>query len=451
MALVQLPSVLVQEVVEETATGYLVVNRTPDVDEESVPLSTDVDLEVYNADGAAPAATSVTISIGGVIAHDAAGLAPGWDGVISNPDASTVRFHLTPPEPWSSDQLVAITVDVDDAEVASWWFNTVDQTPPSTLSAVALDKKLLRITFSEEMRQVDASAGGDALNPSAYTIDRASRPAVNLQVLAVESVSPTEVDLILDIEMTFGAAYELTVSGLLDIAGNAHVVAPDNVVEFAGFLPPFPAGRRFLLADFIPAMNHAEDATEDLAKVLSCVQEVTNVLLCTVDEWGRILDPDVAPEQFVDAMLTEMGNPFTAFELSEVDKRRLLRVLVRLYQLKGTQPGIVAAVLFFTGVDVTVRTYAGTGFVIGSDTVGSGVLGPDQAGLYSYKVVSPVVLTAAQRTQIQILAEYMQVAHEHYLGTVEPFISVPPDHVVLGQGYSRLGGTGSVGTFVLNA
>lgn len=458
MAFVQLPSALVLDVTEVIGAGFHVVNAIPDSGETGVALESEIEFEVYNASGSAPAAVDVTVEVAGVVALAAGAPMAGWGASSTTPDASTRRFVLTPPAPLGSGVPIEVEVTVagTPATTHAYTFTTIDIVAPRTLSAVARGKKVVRVTFSEAMRQLDATAVGDALNADHYLIDRVTRPAVSLEVVAVEPVSATEVDLLLDIEMTFGAGYELTVSGLLDVAGNAHVVAPDNFVSFTGFLPPYPEGRRFLLTDFIPSMNLAEDTTGDLAMFLGCIQEVLNVLLCDVDEWGRILDPDIAPEAFVDAMLADLGNPFTTFDLAEADKRRLLRELVRLYQLKGTEPGMLAAILFFTGLTVTVRTYSGSGFVIGTNTLSKfgtlstafGILGPNQAGLYSFKIVSAVDLTETQRAQIGVLADYMRGSHEHYLGTVEPTTSAPPTHVVLG--WSRLGGTSAPGNWVLN-
>lgn len=188
------------------------------------------------------------------------------------------------------------------------------------------------------------------------------------------------------------------------------------------------AGRDFDVESMVPAMNLAEDETEDLRRFLACVQEVVDLLLCDVDRWTRTLDVDVADEPFVDAMLADLGNPF-AFDLDLAGKRRLARMLVPVYREKGTAPGIVNAIRFFTGIEVTLSYPAFDDVWL----LGVGELGPDSllgtsdsATRYSYRIVAPVVLTDAERDAMTRLATYMHPAHEHLLGITEP----PPPPVV---------------------
>lgn len=442
----------------------LLVNRVPEPDETAIPLAGDVELEIYRAGGAAPASVDVRVTIAGVLVLSAGSAHAGWSVAFSLPDSSTRRVVLTPPADFDTDVVVVVLVEVPGLSFSSSYsFRTLDLVRPRAVSAVAQDKRRIRVTFSEAVQQEDPTAAGDALHAASYIIDRATRPAVSLRVESVAPVSATEIDITTDIEMTFGAGYELTVVAVLDLAGNPHVVAPDNAVTFQGFLPAFPDGRRFVLTDFLPALNVGEDHTGDLRMFMGVLQEVTNLLISDIDEWARILDPDLAPERFVDAMLEDLGNPFS-FDLSDVDKRRLLRILVRLYQLKGTRWGVIDSILFFLGISVTVQTYAGTGWELTAegadpdvgDELSSGsedsddpaVLGPDRRGIYSFRVVSPADLTSEQRDQIRILAEYMMVGHEHYLGTIEPTSEDALDHLVLG--FSELGGSGGPGDWVLH-
>lgn len=447
----------------DATTQALLINRLPEPDEDEVPVDAAIEFEIYNAGGAAPASADVTVTIDGVLVLSAGSALAGWAVAFSLPDASTRRVVLTPAADFGSDAVVDVDVaapSVGLSEVYS--FTTADTTAPSTLSAVARAKDRIRVTFSEPVRQLSTTGTNDALNPGNYFVDRTTRPAVAVVVESVEPVSATVVDLVIDTEMTFGAGYRLTVGPIVDVVGNLHVLAPNNFVEFTGFLPAFPAGRRFLLQDFIPTMNFGEDSTGDLRLFLAIIQEVTNVLLCDIDEWSNILDPDIAPAEFVDAMLADLGNPFT-FDITETDKRRLLRVLVELYQLKGTAPGVIAAIQFFTGITVTIERYVGTGWELtqtGADpSIGDelsdladgdppATLGPDRAGLYSFRAISPVELTDEQRETIQILAEYMKAAHEHFLGAVDPTPEQVIDHLELGL--SELGGAAAPGNWTLH-
>lgn len=450
----------------------VLINRVPEPAESAVPLNSTIQFEIYRttASDAAALLAALNVLINGVPAVQAGVAVNGWIIASSVPHSSTLRVQLTGPGFLLTDSDVVVAVAVPTISFSSsYTFRTFDAVRPRGLTAVATGKRTIRVTFSEAVRMVAPGAADDALNPVNYLIDRVSRPAVSLSVVAVQPVTAAVVDLTTDIEMSYGASYELTISAVTDIVGNVHVEAPDNVIAFTGFVPTFPAGRRFMLQDFIPAMNLAEDSTGDLRIFLAVLQEVLNVQLSGIDDWSQILDPDVAPESIVDAMLADLGNPFDRFDLDLVDKRRLLRILVRLYKLKGTKPGMIAAIKFFTGLDIDVETYTGTGWELGedgdditgdelSDASDDGdpaaVLGPDRRGLYSFRIVTPVNLLPVTRDYVETLAEYMKVAHEHFLGTTEPAGTWPPfstgitdpddvilDHVVLE--FSELGSEGA--------
>lgn len=443
MALIQLPSVVVDEVVDiALVTDEVVaINLIPESEEREVALDTAVQFEIYVVDGTAPAVAELEVHIGGILVLTGGSPIAGWGLVSSNPDVATLRIVLTPVTAFVSDIDVPVVIEIASLGFERHYqFHTIDVIRPHVVAAVGRDRNIVRVTFSEAMQMVDATAASDALNPANYIIDRVSVPAVELAVVSVEAVDVDTVDLITDVTQTFQGAYQLTVSAtILDLAGNPHVAAPDNFVAFTGFAPVFPPGRRFLLQDFVPAMNLTEDSTGDLRMMLAILQEVTNVLLSDIDDWARILDSDVAPEAFVDEMLAGLGNPFE-FDLSLVDKRRLIRILVPLYKLKGTQPGIVAAIQFFLNVTTQIQVYTESGWELADDgfedegdelsddsDLGDppAILGPDQRGLYSFRIISPVDLTEQQREQISVIANYMKVGHEHYLGTIEPGLPEP--------------------------
>lgn len=438
----------------DATVQLLALNQIPEPGELEVPLNSTIEFDLYHAGGSAPASSGIVVEVDGELVLTGGVAQAGWGVVFSSPDSATRHVELIPAENHASDSIVAVHVESLSTEF-DWTFRTFDVTRPSTLAVAGRDKRLLRVTFSEPMRQVNPAGANDALNPANYLIERVSTPSVNVEVIEVQPVSGSQVDLITDIELTFGASYQLTVGQILDVAGNLHVDPPDNTVPFTAYLPTFPAGRRFVLTDHIAQINVAEDQTRDLRMFLGCAQEVLNLLLCQIDEWGDILDPDLANEQVIDVMLADLGNPFASFDLSEVDKRRLLRVLVHIYQLKGTDAGIVDAVLFFTGIPMQVRTFRGWRLGPasehgGAQRIGSrhqqlssgepAILGPDRRGRLSFKLVSPVDLTDEQRATVAQLATYMKSAREHYIGTIEPTPPPGPNHLALG--HSRLGGTG---------
>jgi phage tail-like protein len=166
--------------------------------------------------------------------------------------------------------------------------------------------------------------------------------------------------------MTFGAPYRLTVGNVADVAGNP-LLAPANFIDVDAFIPNFPEGRKFRLIEFLPLINREEDVTQQLHLFIAVIQEVVNLLLCEVDEWAHILDPDLAPEEFLDAMLADLGDPFGRFLLSEIDKRRLIRALVDFYKQKGTGVGMVNAIRFFLGIEAVIDIFGNEGWELAFD------------------------------------------------------------------------------------
>jgi phage tail-like protein len=310
---------------------------------------------------------------------------------------------------------------------------------PRVVGAQARALTRVRVSFDRRVKQQDAAASDDALNPARYTVTRVSAPAVEVAIIAVEPVVDFAVELLADVPLTPGAIYRLEVEGVVDALG-APITAPDNTATFTGFVPPRPANRMFELYRFLPELNRREDVTGDLQRFLACMQEVTDLLLHDIDRFTERFDPDVAPEPVLDLMLGELGNPFP-FDLSEVDKRRLLNVLVAIYREKGTDSGIRNAIRFFLGLEVDLTAYAGEALFLGESLLGEDwVLGPSDAyAAFAFEVVVPRALEAEQRRRLRQIVDYMRPAHTHFARLVEPVIPEQIDHLELGR--SELGET----------
>lgn len=303
---------------------------------------------------------------------------------------------------------------------------------PRVVGAQARDLARVRVSFSEPVKQDDPGAPDDALAPARYAITRLSGPAVDAAVIGVEAVTGSAVDLLTDVPLTPGASYRVDVAGVVAASGRV-IEAPDGSAIFTGFVPPRPAGRAFDLYRLLPELNRREDQTGDLRRFLLCLQEVTDLVLHDIDRFTDLLDPDLAPEPVLDLMLGELGSPF-AFDLSVVDKRRLLNVLVAMYREKGTARGIANAIRFFLGLEVQITAYAGEALVLGESLLGEDwVLGPSSSfAAYAFEVVSPRVLSAEERLRLRRIVDYLRPAQTHFARLVEP---VPPevvDHVELG-------------------
>lgn len=305
------------------------------------------------------------------------------------------------------------------------------------VGAQARELARVRVSFGREVQQLDAAGPNDALNPGRYAVARLSAPAVEVAVAAVEPVTSSAVDLLTDAPLTPAASYRLQVEGVADVAGTV-LDAADGTAVFTGFVPPRPATRRFELYQFLPELNRREDETGDLRCFLACLQEVTDLVLFDIDRFTDIIDPDLAPEPFLDVMLGELGNPF-AFDLVLADKRRLLNVLVAMYREKGTAIGIINVIRFFLGLEVQIIAYAGEALTLGDSLLGEDwVLGPSSRfGALAFEVVCPRILGTEERRRLRQIVDYLKPAQTHFARLVEPVPPATVDHVELGQ--SELG------------
>jgi phage tail-like protein len=143
----------------------------------------------------------------------------------------------------------------------------------------------------------------------------------------------------------------------------------------------------------------------------------------------NVVDHSTAPVDQVDLMLADHGNPFR-FDLTLDQKRALLELLHPIYQLKGTEQGILLLTDFFTDVTITdVRPYTETSWIMGESYMGVDTfMGPSlAANLYSFEVIVDQALTDEERAQLISLIDYIKVAHEHAFIT-EPATPTFIDH-----------------------
>lgn len=439
----EIPAFYVDEVTLDSEVDDLIVaNRNPEPGETDVSRSTEIVFDLVESGTSSPDGGTLVVTIDGVLAYDGpgSGAQPGYAVAITGPGTGVLRCRVT--LPYVLDSLREVPVRVQASNVAgtasvdtTWTFTTIDETAPRVESAASISHDVVRVVFDEPITAEDASSSTDALNPENYAFAYLEAPAVEVEATGVAIVDARTVDVTLDIPITRGVLYTVTVTGVEDVYGNA-IAAPYNVATFAGYQCPQPDGREFGLWDFIPKKNRQQDVTRDLFKFVAILQEVSELLLCDIDRWTVIIDVDTAPEWALDHMLIGLGKPkeFDVFDLTVEDKRRLIRVLVDVYRQKGTAVGIINVVRFFLGLEVTIRSFLSEGWILGEDELGEDTyLAPSSSReRYSFEVVSPVVLTEEQRDRIEILVEYMKPAHTHHVRTVEPENPEVIDHLELG-------------------
>lgn len=452
---IELPAVYIDDVEFDTlelgaGVIYLaVINKNPEADQDNVRQDSLISFDVVGLAGVPPILASTIVKIRVTDEHGNVGdLVTAFDGSTflppySGPESSVndwgsvrsiIQFVIDPTIKFDSLSVVEVFVTTDaagypDELEVDWSFTVEDLTAPQLVSAVPQDQFTIRLTFNEAVDQESTDGDSSALNPDNYVFTVTMIPAVTIEPVSVTSVSDLVVDVVIDIEMTPGASYTVTVDGVTDIYDN-EILAPYNAITFDGYSPPVPELRSFDLWRMLPRKNRDED-DGTLWKFIACLQEVTDLVLYKIDAWTNIIDPDIADELFLDAILQDLGNPTPplVFTLDVIGKRKLIRVLVEIYRLKGTEQGIISVVRFFLGVEITIVTYSGFGWLIGIHELGDGteddenyaIIGTsDPLSLYSFEIHTIVSLTDEQREQITSIAHLMKPAHTHLVRIVEP-------------------------------
>jgi len=115
----------------------------------------------------------------------------------------------------------------------------VDLTPPSIISATAVSATQVDVQFSEAL---DPTSAGNAFN---YDI----QPFISVSMAVLDGVDPSLVHLTPALPLTSGANYDLLVSGVEDLAGNAMPGGPS--FPFTYFVPAIADYRDVVVNEFM--------------------------------------------------------------------------------------------------------------------------------------------------------------------------------------------------------
>ena len=182
-------------------------------------------------------------------------------------------------------------------------------------------------------------------------------------------------DLAMNWEMTPGCAYSIVANPLFEDESENPMNPLFITAHAVGFIPDVPVGRVFShWRNMVPKKNRIEDATRDLERLSNCIEEILGWMLYYVDHFTDQWDPDLANDEQIEAMLYDMGNPFSTWTdlvLTANQKRKLLRILIEIYKAKGTAWGIEQTIFFLLGEVVHCVEYIAGGWVLGVDALGS--------------------------------------------------------------------------------
>jgi len=441
----QIPGAAVDALTQVDADALL-YNRVPEPDEVDVALDSTISFRIDTATGVIDLFRT-KIYVDGVLAYQAGAFFGDYAGISSfNPVSFTngVNFILLHATPFPSSHVTTVEVfsalegGPPDTIHEVWSFTATDVEPPRVLEAFATAEDRVRVSFNETVQQ-GTGLSSDALRASNYSLSiLGGLPAILPAVTEVTSVDGLSVVLSLSTPLTRNAVYRVTCTNVLDSSGNI-IASPYNRADFVGYVCPGPEDRDFLYFERLPrAARELDGPSGDLRKYSSVIQEVIDLLLCRIDRWPDILDPDTAPEEWLDVMLADLGNPFE-FELTAIEKRKLVQLLVAIYRSKGTGPGIVNAIRLFLGLIVTLNVPAWSPVSLGDATIGvDWILGSsDEGEILTFEIRTEVNLTDVQRQRLLAIVDYMSDAREFFILKEPPLPVDEPDHWQIG--YSDLG------------
>jgi len=417
MPRIELPSIVINSISAVVdAPVLLLANRNPEPNESNVSINNQIELEIINTGTSSINTSTTQVWIGGTLAFNS-NIQSGYNGPDSAVTQTTdsLKIILDPVAPFASQAIISIRVVTQTSDGLNnldetYTFNIEDRTAPHLLAAIATSQDELKIEFDEAIGVVDLNG---------LTFTSLDLPAVPIYAASAK-INSELVTIKTNTIMTPDVRYELIASNIKDVYGNI-ILPPYDTAIFKGFRPQSPINRKFDLWSMLPKMNRRMDETGDLKKFISCLQEITDLILAEVDRFSDIFDLERAGEIYIDLILADLGNPFD-FDLTELEKRCLADMLVELYRQKGTSIGIKNAIRFFMGLEVEIVSYTGETMVLGESELGvDWILGPSNSfALYSFNISVDQVLTDKQREQIREIVEFQKPAHTHFIDLIEP-------------------------------
>lgn len=196
--------------------------------------------------------------------------------------------------------------------------------------------------------------------------------------------------------------------------------------------------RDFRLADLFPDRVLGQDQIQPepfLTPFLQALDPEMLAAFARVDCFPSIIDPQRAPNSFLDGLLAHLGNPFILEEgLADIEKRRLAGMLFQIYKLKGTCIGMIGAIRLLYGIEVTDCVQANVDcWTLDVDLLGITTIlcGGTAQERRTFSLMVNRNLTARQRDQLTNVVDYMKPANTFFAEFIEPGAPRFIDHWVL--------------------
>ena len=164
-------------------------------------------------------------------------------------------------------------------------------------------------------------------------------------------------------------------------------------------------GSGFDLFDFLPLVYRQVDAADGSfqAFVWGFNQIWGNLLTAVESIPGTILDPNTTP--LLDQLAAQRGNPFQC--LSDTQLRKVIPDLIYIYQRRGSVQGIISAVRFILGINISITQDFSFNWKLGTGILGFSTVMTSRTDRV-FQVMITSGLTPDIQVQITAIIQFMK-------------------------------------------
>ena len=268
------------------------------------------------------------------------------------------------------------------------------------LSARSEKRRTARVTFNDAVLAVSPTGTYDALNPSLWLLSPIAPSGDD--IIAYTTVTPVRVkpvvgdpnsvDVVVDLDFTFGIQYDVTASRAIQSVSGWPIDGGDSAT-FDAFDPPCRSKPVPRVYNWFGQGLQQLDEMRDHERMAAIMQDWMEQHKALIDCMATLFDPLTCPESWLDHWLASLGSPFGAItsEMTPIEKRRLLMILNLIYQKKGTAAGIKFAIEQLLGIaPVHVTAYNVDGcWILDESELGGDLYDPFHPTTYPTTPVDP--------------------------------------------------------------